>query len=390
MKSFAVIQILSNALVMFQSIENPDGTGAKTLHVSIDSASALVNTEFERVPPLEAPPMIGPTGAEFRVVYATENLGCVVSQDISLDCEALKVCLTPNDLSIMINISKIFVERMRAFSHHAPGNGDSSRPDKARFFSCLIRYQKKGTGIATGVRVEIQTISFILLRAYKTYLGSPEFLEFLVKGMKGRLEGCMSALSGECSSVLSVNFFNSDAADWEYAVEPFPLSIEIDQMPNELVLDFSSEKKIQLNLTGILLRDFAELKFDFNQDHSKQDRTGADSLLYPALNPSVLSTVGLRRAIEAPSIRLKNLTGFDIHVVSDSTGFVAESGLVPDGSTKIINSIPTSSGGNKWDEVSFCLRVGDSAIEQIGEREPVYDLPIAPPSVQSPSQVWLS
>ena len=44
--SYAVIQILSNALIMFQSIENSDGTGCKTLHASIDNASALVNTEF--------------------------------------------------------------------------------------------------------------------------------------------------------------------------------------------------------------------------------------------------------------------------------------------------------------------------------------------------------
>jgi hypothetical protein len=45
----------------------------------------------------------------------------------------------------------------------------------------------------------------------------------------------MSALSGDVSATLSVNFFNSKVADWEYVVEPFPVALTMDQMPNELV-----------------------------------------------------------------------------------------------------------------------------------------------------------
>jgi hypothetical protein len=45
----------------------------------------------------------------------------------------------------------------------------------------------------------------------------------------------MSALSGDVSAALSVNFFNSKVADWEYVVEPFPVALTMDQMPNELV-----------------------------------------------------------------------------------------------------------------------------------------------------------
>jgi hypothetical protein len=240
--SFAVIQVLSNALVMFQSIENPDGTGIKTLHVSVDNASSLVNTEFERVSPSQAPPMIGPTGAEFRIVYATESLGCVVSQDISVDCEAVKSCLTPNDLSIMIKVWQKMVERLRAFSAQESGDtiGQATRrgSQKMQPWSSLIRYQKKGTGIATSIRMEIHAFSFVLLRAYKSRFGAPEFLDFNVRELKVKLEGCMSALSGECSAVFSVNFFNAEVSDWEYAVEPFPFSLGIDQMPNELVRIF--------------------------------------------------------------------------------------------------------------------------------------------------------
>ena len=244
--SFAVIQVLSNALIMFQSVENPDGSGSKTLHTSLDNLSASVNTEFEKIPLSEAPPMIGPTGAEFRIVYATENLGWVVSQDISLDCETLKSCLTPNDMFILLNISRKMLERLRAFdiqNQEQSGKIPSRpRPPKRSALS-LIRYQKKGTGIATRIRAEIQSFSFVLLRAYRSKYGATEFLDFNVQRLKGKLEGCMSALSGEIGGLFSVNFFNSDVADWEYAVEPFDVTLAVDQMPNELVSQTSEPRK---------------------------------------------------------------------------------------------------------------------------------------------------
>lgn len=160
--SFAVVQIVSNTLIMFQSVENPDSSGTKTLHVSVDNVSSLVTTDFSRISPEQAQPMVGPTGAELRVVYSTENFGCVVSQDLSFDCDALKACMTPNDLSIFLNICKKMSERLRAF-----GWGDSEFPHRTtlstnrfRPLSSIIRYQKKGTGIATRVRGEVQVRKF--------------------------------------------------------------------------------------------------------------------------------------------------------------------------------------------------------------------------------------
>ena len=156
--SFAVVQILSNALIMFQSIENPDASGTKTLHVSVDNVSSIVTTDFERVSPDQAPPMVGPTGAEFRVVYSTENFGCVVAQDLALDCEALKACMTPNDMSLFLNICKKMFERLRQFGE-LDSETERTRPTSSRRFrplSSIIRYQRKGTGIATRMRAEIQ------------------------------------------------------------------------------------------------------------------------------------------------------------------------------------------------------------------------------------------
>lgn len=349
---------------MFQSIENPDGTGSKTLHASIDNASAVVNTEFERVSLAEAAPMIGPTGAELRVVYATENLGCVVSQDISADCEEVKACMTPNDLSTMVNISRTMVTRMKLFSS---SNGIQRSRQRLKTLSSLIRYQKKGTGIATSVRAQVQSVSFVLLQAYKSHIGSPEFLDFKLENVKLTLEGCLSALSGECHACISVNLLNSDSGLWEYAVEPFPFSLVVDQMPDEIVLEMTSSDKMQINLTGILVRDLAEMKFDFHQDRSKSGSFQLDDI-----SPSILSTVGLRRATEAPSIQVTNLTGFDLHVVPDSTAFSPESGLVHNGRTMNVDSVCATKGGG----LTFSLRVAPSATEMIGERDSVYDLPV--------------
>jgi hypothetical protein len=242
--SFAVVQVLSNALILFQSIENPNATGSKTLHVSVDNVSSLVNTDFERVLPNQASPMIGPTSGEFRVVYATENFGCIVSQDISFDCEGLKACLTANDVSILLNVCNTMLDRLKAFGTSSDERKNAFHPSSKTIqpLASLMRYKKQGAGIATRMRAEVHTFSFVLLRAFKSLVGAPEFLDFRLENVKSKLQGCMSALTGECSATLSINFFNDEVADWEYAVEPFPCSLSIEQMPNELVrqLGFTS------------------------------------------------------------------------------------------------------------------------------------------------------
>lgn len=232
--TFAVVQVLSNALIMFQSIENADASGTKTLHISLDNISSIVNTAFDRVPPSMVTPMIGPTGAEFRIVYTTENFGCVVSQDLSIDLEPCKVTMTPNDLSIFLNISLKMFEKLRAFGVQSPAE-KSRGPRRMRPLASIVRYQKRGTGIATTVRIEVQAFSFVLLRAYKSFVGAPEFLDFNVNLLKGKFTGCVSALSGECTASFAIRFFNREVREWEYAVEPFLFVLSLDQMPNELV-----------------------------------------------------------------------------------------------------------------------------------------------------------
>ena len=233
-KPHAIIQVLSKSLIMFQSIENPDGSGSKTVHMSLDNLSVSVNTEFERISVSEVPPAIGPTASEIRIVYATENLGCVVSQDVSLDCESVKACLAPEDMIVLTAVSRYVFERLRSFGVQSWQSGNDARKMQSTRRS-LIRYQRKGTGIATRVRLEIQLFSFVLLRTYRSIVGTVPIFDLNIKALKGNVEGCMSALSGECHAIVSANFFNTEAGDWEYLIEPFSAILSIEQMPNELV-----------------------------------------------------------------------------------------------------------------------------------------------------------
>lgn len=233
--AFAVVQVLSNALIMFQSVENPDASGTTTLHISLDDLSASVNTAFVRIPTAELAPMIGPTGVEFRIANGTENLGNIVSHDVSVDCENLKSSLTPNDLSILVSIVSTMSRRLQGVQVGGDMPEENLSATKSWKTSSITRYRKRGTGIVTNIRVELHAFSFVVLRDFKTKYGAPEFLALNLIGMKVRLGGCLSALSGECSATISVDFFNAEVSDWEYAVEPFPMIISIDQMPNELV-----------------------------------------------------------------------------------------------------------------------------------------------------------
>jgi hypothetical protein len=231
---FAVIQILSNALVMFQSIENPDSTGIKTLHVSVDNVTGLVNTEFEYVSPDEVPLVLEPTEGEFRIVYYTESFGCVISQDVSVNLDSVKSSLTTNDASIILNISRTMIERLRNFGIQQ-SIGPIGKRQRLGALAALVSYRKKGTGIATRVRVEVHALSIIVLRTYRSFFGALEFLDFSIKDVKGQFEGCVSAFSGDLSCYLSVDSFNSNVADWDHAIEPFALQIGMEQMPNEMV-----------------------------------------------------------------------------------------------------------------------------------------------------------
>jgi hypothetical protein len=228
--SFAVVQVCSNALIMFQSIENPDSSGVKTLHLSLDNLSASVVADFDRAQ--AASPMIGPTGFEFRMVNSTENFGVVVSREVSFDCENLKSCLTPGDMFVLLSVLRTMLARLY-YKHPYQQSLLKGRPKN--FLNSIFMYQERGAMVATNIRLQCHSISFILLRPYHSKVGAPEFLSMNIKDFKARFGGCISALSGECSANLSIDFYNDGVSSWEYAVEPFQVILNIDQMPEEVV-----------------------------------------------------------------------------------------------------------------------------------------------------------
>jgi hypothetical protein len=126
-------------------------------------------------------------------------------------------------------------DRLRTFGAQSWSGGNMNDDDRRPIASSIIRYQKKGTGIATRLRLEIQLLSFVLLRTYRPSIGVIPIFDVNVKALKGNVEGCMSALTGEISALVSTDFFNTELGDWEYAIEPFEMTLSIDQMPNELV-----------------------------------------------------------------------------------------------------------------------------------------------------------
>jgi hypothetical protein len=80
--------------------------------MSLDNLSDSINTEFERVSVSEVAPAIGPTASEIQIVYSTKNLGCLGSQDVSLDCETVKVCLAPEDMIHLTTVSRYVFKRL--------------------------------------------------------------------------------------------------------------------------------------------------------------------------------------------------------------------------------------------------------------------------------------
>lgn len=132
---------------------------------------------------------------------------------------------------------------------------------------------------------------------------------------------------------------------------------------------------MQVNVTGLLLRDFAELYFELNRQ-----RSGADSRESAIFAPSVLSTVGLRRATESRSVKVHNLTGLDIHVVPDSSAFDEQTGFVASGTLTLLEGPFDGLTLAEFQNHSLTLRIAESSKMLVGEREPVFDLPLKTPT----------
>lgn len=153
------------------------------------------------------------------------------------------------------------------------------------------------------------------------------------------------------------------------------------------VLDATTPKPVQVNLTGILLRDVAELSID---SLNMQGSTESPNVL----TPSVLSTVGLRRATESHTVSIYNFTGVDIEVHPVTSSFASSGrqsnvrfdtiglGLVKDSSCVSIESIVDvahfqNSVDEAMERMKLSLKISSTGVSSIGERELLTNLPIS-------------
>jgi hypothetical protein len=127
-----------------------------------------------------------------------------------------------------------------------------------------------------------------------------------------------------------------------------------------------------MNFTGLLLREIAELRYDIVRDRSKDDEKEGS-----VLTPSALSTVGLRRAIESRLVRISNHLGVNIQVTSNEAAFKLDSSVIANGATQSLDIGKVREG-----EATLALRVAST--ELVGDREPVYNLPVTAASDKLP------
>jgi hypothetical protein len=231
--STPVIQMLSSALIMFQSVENCDASGSKTFHISLNDYSVAINSQFKPLPPSKLPPIIGPVAIDFRSVNDTENSGNVVSREISVTCGILKSCLLENDLRVMTEVIQQVVRQIRSFNSNpncANGEGSIKQVRSSHSF----QYQYKGSFIATTLKFQFEPFSFVLMR--NAVNGDKIRPLFDLRGEAyGKLEGCATALYGESRIDMSIYFFSDNTSDWEYIIEPSTILLDFEQQPNDTV-----------------------------------------------------------------------------------------------------------------------------------------------------------
>ena len=294
--SAVVVQMSCNSLFMFQSVENADGSGMRTVHLSIDDFSGSVLNVFHPISPKDVPLIFGPIAAELRAVSNTENLGIIVTQDFSFDCESVRSCVSSDDLKIVQNIYRKMYEKLEK-GYHVRANFEDPAPAMPFLF-----IKQKGTGVATNIRLELQRASFVLMNTLKK---NQPFLDVSVSPIKCNLEGCASAMSGECNVMFSLNFFNTSfKCDWESVIEPWHIVLALEQMPDEIVCNIASADDIHVNVTNDFLCHVSEIFEDYLsfKPHENSDD----------LSLSVFGSLAERKGSNTFPILLRNECGIDI------------------------------------------------------------------------------
>ncbi len=121
-----------------------------------------------------------------------------------------------------------------------------------------LRAKKKGSRIATQIKLVLQSLSFTWTQPCET--GMRPFIECNANHVKISLSGCIDAMNGELVAETKVKFYNPQKGGFEDIVEASRLLIVVDQIPNELVISMSSPDAVNINVTGALLEEISNLE----------------------------------------------------------------------------------------------------------------------------------
>lgn len=220
------IQIMTNALIMFQSVEHPDASGSKTFHVSMKDYRVSINPRFEAMATSHSPPIIGPVAIDFRSVNGTENKGIVVKRDISISSDVLNSAFQSKDIRLILLVAKQLTKEVKSFHY---GRKSATGSDILRNDT-----KEKDSFIATTISFQLQPFSFVLMK-YSSKLDILHPLVNLRAEVLGKFEGCTSSLFGDLKVETSLYFFGKSSQDWEPIIEPVSVAIECEQQPNHSV-----------------------------------------------------------------------------------------------------------------------------------------------------------
>eukprot|EP00985_Skeletonema_marinoi_P000446 scaffold162_cov117-Skeletonema_marinoi.AAC.1 len=249
-RSDYVIQILTKASFIGQSIENEDGSGSRTQHLSVSDFAASINKSFDRVELTSKSPMlVAPTSADVRVVHKTVREGCATSQDFSFDIESMRISVVPHDIQVITSVIRKVLEKLNLVS----------RRDIGKKLSPFMHAKKKGSGIATSVRAELHAFSFEIMRSFKPKHDVRPFLNIYANQMKVNVEGCAAFLV-DLSLQLGVKFFNPCALEWEDLMDSNEFLVTIEMMPSEIMVSVSSSDVICTNCSAIMIREIARIE----------------------------------------------------------------------------------------------------------------------------------
>lgn len=220
-----VIQMLSSALIMFQSVEDSDGSGSKTFHVSLEDYSVSINSQFQPMSPSQLSPVLSPIAIDFRSVNSTQNSGIVMRREVSLSCDTLKSSFQVNDLRTLSKVTEQLLKEIRSIDYSTNDNNSCEQS---------LKGQERGSLITTSLKFQLQPFSFILLRNFRDRGVTCPLLDIRGEAY-GKVEGCSPTLYGESKIEMSLHFYSNNTSEWEYVIEPASIVIDFEQQLNHKV-----------------------------------------------------------------------------------------------------------------------------------------------------------